>query len=83
MDLWKSEECRGKGLEVGQRGVNLAVKMAEERWSRDVWNAGTLPRGVLGRKHYNPDSQPSFKQNSRADLRSSVWLWGHPHLASL
>ena len=81
VDLWESEECRGKGLEVGQRGLNLAVETAEERWSGAVWNAGTLPGGVLGRKHYNADSQPSFKQNSRADLHSSVWLWGHPHSA--
>lgn len=83
VDLWKSEERRGQGLEVGQRGVNLAIETAEERWSGDVWNAGTLPRGVLGRKHYNPDSQPSFKQNSLVDLHSSVWLWGRPQLASL
>ena len=61
---WPPPSASRKGLEVGQRGVNLAVKTAEERWSGDVWNAGTLPRGVLGRKHYNPDSQPSFKQNS-------------------
>lgn len=31
MDLWESEECRGKGLEVGAEGVNLAVEIAEER----------------------------------------------------
>lgn len=59
----------------GCRGGSLAVETEEKRWMGDVWNVGRLPRGVLGRKHYSPDSQPSFKQHSGADLQSSVWLW--------
>lgn len=63
-DLWEMKvwiygtvrACRGKGL-----GGGAAVETEEERWMGDVWNVGRLPRGVLGRKHYSPDSPPSFK----------------------
>lgn len=62
MDLWDNEGCKGKGLGGGAAGEgSLAVETEEERWMGDVWNVGTLPRGVLGRKHYSPNSLPSFK----------------------
>lgn len=77
--VW-SYKLLGRGG-VGLRGGSLAVET--QRWMGDVWNAGTLPRGVLGRKHYSPDSLPSFQQHSRADLQSSPCFWGSPQLAFL
>lgn len=53
--------AEGKAGRWGCRGGRPAVETGEERWMGDVWNVGTLPRGVLGRKHYSPDSPPSFK----------------------
>lgn len=59
--LWWFAE--GEALEVTAEGVSPAVDT--ERWRGVcVWNVGRLPRGVLGRKHYNLHSEPSFKQHS-------------------
>lgn len=66
----------------GAEGVNLAVEIAEERWAGLSGMQAHCPE-VLGRKHYNADSQPSFKQNSRADLHSSVWLLETPPVCLL
>lgn len=47
---WESEECRGKGLEVGQRGVNLAVEIAEERWERGCLECRHIAQRGPGKK---------------------------------
>lgn len=75
--------AEGKAREVGLLGREPGCRHRDERWMGDVWNAGRLPRGVLGRKHYGRDSQPSFKSHSCAELQSGVWSWGQPPLSLL
>lgn len=54
MKVWVYGTVRGaagKAWEVGLLGREPCCRHRDERWKGDVWNAGRLPRGVLGRKH--------------------------------
>lgn len=83
VDLWNSEGCRERPGMWGCRGGSRAVETEEERWMGDVWNAGRLPRGVLGRKHYSPDSCQVLNSIPELIFKAVLVVGAAPSLLSL
>lgn len=72
---------RGQG--GGARRGSHVVETEEERWMGDVWNVGRLPRGVLGRKHYSPDSCQVLNSIPELIFKAVLVVGAAPSLLSL